>query len=91
MIKLFILILAFNNNYSSFNSVEFHSLRDCEAALAQVKANSDKKLIGTCVEKNVPKKRMNCKIINNTSYINKGWGNLNHYPFAEGIICEEIN
>lgn len=94
MIKLFILILAWNHSYSSFDHIEFYSRYDCEKAIEQITSKAGR-IFATCVEKDVPKKKFKCKINNNFTYSNynsrgnPSAHNLDGYPYAEAIECEE--
>lgn len=68
----------------------FSTLQQCEAVAATVKNNGFDKAF--CIEKQVKKKKLNCKIENRTDYYNGHSGynkNLDGYPYPVGISCVE--
>lgn len=68
----------------------FNTLQQCEAVAATVKNNGFDKAF--CIEKQVKKKKLNCKIENRTDYYNGHTGynkNLDGYPYPVGFSCVE--
>lgn len=70
----------------------FPTLQQCEAVAAIAKKNSVEHAF--CVEKQVQKKKLNCKIENRTDYVNHVNStdkshNLDYYPYPVGFSCVE--
>lgn len=70
----------------------FPTLQQCEAVAAIARKNGVERAF--CVEKQVKKKKLNCKVENRTDYVNHlnstdKSHNLDYYPYPVGFSCVE--
>jgi hypothetical protein len=68
----------------------FNTLQQCEVVAATAKENGIERAF--CIEKQVKKKKLNCKIENRTDYYSGHAGNnhnMDGYPYPVGISCVE--
>lgn len=91
MSVVFVLIMTLYHGGIN-TDLTFTTLQQCEAVAAIAKKNSVEHAF--CVEKQVKKKKLNCKIENRTDYVNHlnstaKSHNLDYYPYPVGISCVE--
>lgn len=70
----------------------FNTLQQCEAVAATAKKNGFDHAF--CIEKQVKKKKLNCKIENRTDYqnsfnVSSKSHNMDGYPYPVGFSCVE--
>lgn len=88
---VFILVMMELHGYINTN-LAFNTLQQCETVAEQAKQNGIYKAF--CVEQQLKKKRLNCKIENRTDYVNHVNStakshNLDYYPYPVGFSCVE--
>ena len=91
MSVVFVLIMTLYHGGIN-TDLTFPTLQQCEAVAAIAKKNSVEHAF--CVEKQVQKKKLNCKIENRTDYVNHVNStakshNLDYYPYPVGFSCVE--
>ena len=99
MIKAFFVLVMSVYQGGASTGPQFTTMQQCEEAKAQVRAdvervNGRNTFTGTCIEVQVPARKLKCKIGNNFSYkndntINSNAKNLNGYPYPETVECVE--
>ena len=88
---VFVLVMVmFNGGINT--DLTFNTLQQCETVAQQAKKNGVYRSF--CVEKQVKKKKMNCKVDNRTDYVNHlnstdKSHNMDYYPYPVGISCVE--
>ena len=99
MIKTFFVLIMSAYHGGISTGPQFTTMQQCEAAKAIVRAevervNGRNTFAGTCIELQVPARKLKCKIGNNFSYMNDIRGNsnaknMNGYPYPETVECVE--
>lgn len=95
-----VFVLLLNSINGGFNAdLQFATAAQCEAAKQQIQSASWYKIRGsnfgaTCIEMQVPLKKLKCDIVNQKDYQNSkdGWPNAHNmdgYPYPTAIECKE--
>ena len=90
-----IFVLVINAYHGGMTTIDFNTLQQCETAKEQIQKTAARgsHLGMTCIEKQVPLKKTNCKIVNNFSYRNNNnrfnASNLDGYPYPIALECVE--
>lgn len=100
MIKTFFVLVMSVYQGGISTGPQFTTMQQCEAAKALVRTEVERvkgrnTFAGTCIELQVPARKMKCTIANNFSYrpphpgAHSGSGAMDGYPFPEKIECVE--
>ena len=94
-----VFVLLLNSIHGGFNAdLQFATAAQCEAARQQIQANAGYNIVGskigaTCIEMQVPLKKLKCNIVNQKDYQNSNnWHNAHNmdgYPYPTAIECKE--
>ena len=94
-----VFVLLLNSIHGGFNTdLHFATAAQCEAAKQQIQAKAGYNTGGstfgaTCIEMQIPLKKLKCNIVNQTNYQNpnnwKNAHNMDGYPYPTAIECKE--
>lgn len=94
-----VFVLLLNSINGGFNAdLQFATAEQCEAAKQQIQSNAGPKSRGsffgaTCIEMQVPLKKLKCNIVSQMNYHNpNNWQNahnMDEYPYPTAIECQE--